>query len=53
MVLSVYTECLKKVVRNGKKGVRNCQVIYTYLHNNKKRCLTNFNDLHHLTYLIH
>ena len=44
----------KKGVRNGKKWVCNCQISYTSLHNlTKKKNLTNFSDLHHLTYLIH
>ena len=49
----IYRVSHKKGVRNGKKGVQNYQINYTSLHNNKKLCLTNFNDLHHLTYLIH
>ena len=35
-----------KGVRNGIKGVRNCQIHHRSLHNNKKLCLANFNDLH-------
>ena len=50
---TVHTGCQKKGCEMVKKECKTVKLIITSLHNNKKLSLTNFNDFHHLTYLIH